>query len=240
MSHLSPERLAALVDESPTSAELAHFAGCGECARERAVYRSLGELAASESATIGAPLSDWTSLRRALIADGVVDTGRGAGRTVSRGMRSPWLQAAAAVLFVAGGMMAGRYSAGATLLPSDVRGASAVAATADSASAADSLARFASLDEARQAQVRAQLAYQSATAYIAQNDTAGRAPESPGAMRTRLAALDQAYRVMGQALDEAPYDPVINGYYLTTLGQREATIRQLNTVLPASMRITSY
>ena len=241
MSHLSPERLAALVDESPTSAELAHLSGCGECARERAVYRNLGELAANESATIGAPLSEWTSLRRALVADGVVDTGRGGLPMVSRGMRSPWLQAAAAVLFVAGGMMAGRYSAGASLLPSDARGASASVANAgDSASAADSLARFASLDEARQAQARAQLTYQSATAYIAQNDTTGRAPESPGAMRTRLAALDQAYRVMGQALDEAPYDPVINGYYLTTIGQREATIRQLNTVLPASMRITSY
>lgn len=240
MSHLSPERLAALVDESPTSAELAHLAGCGECARERAVYRTLGELAANESATIGAPLSEWTSLRRALVADGVVDSGRGALPMVSRGMRSPWLQAAAAVLFVAGGMLAGRYSAGATLLPSDAPAARTAAANVDSAAAADSLAHFASLDEARLAQARAQLAYQSATAYIAQNDTAGRAPESPGAMRTRLAALDQAYRVMGQALDEAPYDPVINGYYLTTLGQREATIRQLNTVLPASMRITSY
>jgi hypothetical protein len=240
MSHLSPERLAALVDESPTSAELAHLAGCGECACERAVYRGLGELAASESATIGAPLSEWTSVRRALVADGVIDTGRGALPMVSRSMRSPWLRAAAAVLFVAGGMMAGRYSAGATLLPSDLGGPSASVANADSSATMDSLARFASLDEARQAQARAQLAYQSATAYIAQNDTAGRAPESPGAMRTRLAALDQAYRVMGQALDEAPYDPVINGYYLTTLGQREATIRQLNTVLPASMRITSY
>ncbi|HWH51137.1 MAG TPA: hypothetical protein VN651_06305 [Gemmatimonadaceae bacterium] len=239
MSHLSPERLAALVDESPSSAELAHLAGCGECARERAVYRSLGELAANEAATIGAPLSEWSSLRRALVADGVIDTGRGALPKVSRGMRSPWLQAAAAVLFVAGGMMAGRYTAGAALLPSDVHGASAVA-DADSVSVADSLARFASLDDARLAQARAQLAYQSATAYIAQNDTTGHAPESPDAMRTRLAALDQAYRVMGQALDEAPYDPVINGYYLTTLGQREATIRQLNTVLPASMRITSY
>ena len=59
-------------------------------------------------------------------------------------------------------------------------------------------------------------------------------------MRTRLAALDRARDVMGEALNEAPYDPVINGYYLTTLGQREATIRQLNTVLPASMRMTSY
>ena len=59
-------------------------------------------------------------------------------------------------------------------------------------------------------------------------------------MRTRLAALDRARDVMGEALKTAPYDPVINGYYLTTLGQREATIRQLNTVLPASMRMTSY
>ena len=45
---------------------------------------------------------------------------------------------------------------------------------------------------------------------------------------------------MGEALNEAPYDPVINNYYLTTQGQREATIRQLNTVMPASMRIQSY
>ena len=45
---------------------------------------------------------------------------------------------------------------------------------------------------------------------------------------------------MGEALNDAPYDPVINGYYLTTLGQREATLRQLNTVMPTGMRMTSY
>jgi hypothetical protein len=233
--------LAALVDESPTTAELAHLTGCAECARERVVYRNLGELAASESATIGAPLSEWSSLRRALVADGAVDTGRGVLPSMSRRMRSPWLQAAAAVLLVAGGMMAGRWTVGASLLATNTSApAAGSAATADSAPSIDSTAHFASLDEARMAQARAQLAYQAATAFIAQTDTAGRAPESPSAMRTRLAALDQAYRVMGRALDEAPYDPVINGYYLTTLGQRDATIRQLNTVLPASMRITSY
>lgn len=240
MSHLSPERLAALVDESPTTAELAHLAGCAECARERAVYRGLGELAANESATIGAPLSEWSSLRRALIADGVLDRGRGGRLALSRRGRGPWMQAAAAVLFVAGGMVAGRYTAGASLIPNGATNAPRAVADAGGDAAADSAAHFASLDDARVAQARAQLTYQSATAYIAQNDTAGRAPESPGAMRTRLAALDQAYGVMGRALDEAPYDPVINGYYLTTAGQREATIRQLNTVLPVSMRITSY
>jgi hypothetical protein len=59
-------------------------------------------------------------------------------------------------------------------------------------------------------------------------------------MRTRLAALDRTRQVLGAALNDAPSDPVINGYYLTTLGQREATLRQLNTVAPASMRLTSY
>jgi hypothetical protein len=43
-----------------------------------------------------------------------------------------------------------------------------------------------------------------------------------------------------QAMRDAPHDPVINGYYLTTIGQREATLRQLNTTLPASLRLASY
>jgi len=59
-------------------------------------------------------------------------------------------------------------------------------------------------------------------------------------MRTRLAALDRTQQVLNQALTQAPYDPVINGYYLTTLGQREATIRMINTAAPASMPVRSY
>ena len=41
-------------------------------------------------------------------------------------------------------------------------------------------------------------------------------------------------------MNEAPNDPVITGAYLTTAGQREATLRQLNAVAPASVRIMSY
>ncbi len=59
-------------------------------------------------------------------------------------------------------------------------------------------------------------------------------------MRTRLAALDRTQQVLNQALTEAPYDPVINGYYLTTVGQREATLRMINAAAPASMRIINY
>ena len=75
MSHLSPERLAALADETPTAAELAHLAGCAECARERATYRNLVELAVNRSASIASPLTSWETLRPALAQDGIIDGG---------------------------------------------------------------------------------------------------------------------------------------------------------------------
>jgi hypothetical protein len=235
MSHLPTERLAALVDESPTSAELAHLAGCAECARERAMFCSLAELATAESARIGAPLTSWESLAPVLKADGVIDNGRGL-LFRSRNVRRPWLQAAAAVLLIAGGMMAGRYTAGLSPLPLSEaeRVAQAPAPKPDSAPS------FQTIDDARTAQAQAQVMYQMATAFLAAQDTAGHAVDSPSAMRTRLAALDRARDVMGEALNDAPYDPVINGYYLTTLGQREATLRQLNIAMPASARMMSY
>jgi hypothetical protein len=235
MSHLPTERLAALADEAPSAPELAHLASCAECAHERAQYQNLLELTASESSRIGTPLTRWEALAPVLVSDGVIDNGRGLRRR-SRQVRRPWLQAAAAVLFVAGGMMAGRYTAGASVLPINEEQKVAAVAHADS----DSLPKFASVDAARAAQLQSQLLYQSATAFLAQRDTASPSPDSPAAIRTRLAALDRTRQVMGDALQDSPYDPVINGYYMTTLGEREATLRQLNTVMPASMRVTSY
>jgi hypothetical protein len=55
-----------------------------------------------------------------------------------------------------------------------------------------------------------------------------------------LATLDQVEGTVRQALTESPGDPVINGYYLTTLGQREATLRQLNASLPVGVRVGSF
>ncbi len=247
MSHLPTERLAALLDESPTTAELAHLAGCAECAREREAYQRLAEMAAAAPARIGAPLTRWEKLAPALAGDGIIETGnQSVAYLKSHGRAAhPWRLAAAGVLLAAGGVIGGRLSAGAAAFPTATV---AVHATRDSAGsvgapatlAADSAPRFASIEDARAAQLKSQFVYQSATAFLAQRDTAGRPADSPAAIRTRLAALDRAHEVMGEALNEAPYDPVINGYYLNTLGQREATLRQLNTVLPASMRITSY
>jgi hypothetical protein len=232
MLHLSTERLAALSNEPPTPAELAHLTGCADCTRERAAHRAVHELAASSARSIGTPLTAWESLRPALVADGVIDSGRGFATRARP--RSRWLQAAGAAVLVAGGTVAGRLSAGMSFptaaAPSNTR----------RVALADSTPRFRTLDEARAAQTQSQMIYQNATAYLAQHDTTSREVGSPAAMLTRLAALDGTQQVLNKALTEAPYDPVINGYYLTTVGQREATLRMINTAAPASMRITSY
>jgi len=234
VSHLPTDRLAALSDESPTATELAHLATCADCARERAVYQNLLEIASAESARLGAPLTTWERLAPALVADGVIESGRPLPMIVRKHhFRGHWLQAAAAVVLLAGGMVAGRLTAGATVLP--LR-----ASTKRAASVADSVPRFTSIEEARAAQTQSQLTFQTATAFLAQQDTTNGDSETPATIRTRLATLDRVREVVGKALNEAPYDPVINGYYLTTVGQREATLRQLNTALPAGMRLTSY
>src|SRR4051794_40874474 len=99
MSHLPTERLAALVDETPTAAELAHLASCGECARERAAFQSVADLAGEEASRIGTPLTSWETLRPSLVADGIIDGGNGLRFRAQP--RRPWLQVAAAALLVA-------------------------------------------------------------------------------------------------------------------------------------------
>jgi hypothetical protein len=60
---------------------------------------------------------------------------------------------------------------------------------------------------------------------------------TPAAIKTRLAALEQVTQIAGAALEDAPYDSVINTLYLNAQGQREASMRMLNT---ASTRLTTY
>jgi hypothetical protein len=59
-------------------------------------------------------------------------------------------------------------------------------------------------------------------------------------MRARLAVMDQVSKTMKEALIDTPYDPVLNDFYLNSFGQREATLRQLNNVLPQNVRLNSF
>jgi len=228
MPHLPSERLAALIDEPPTPDELAHLTTCAECAREPAAYALLAGLTeASEGLTM--PLTRWESLRPALEREGLLTARVARGAAFSG--RRPWVRAAAVLLLVSGGMLAGRYSAGAPLIPIG-RGTPATLDTG----IADAEPQFRSVAEAQAAEHKSQNLYQSAVAFLAQHDSSGRTVDSPASMTTRLAALDQVRAAMAEALRDAPFDPVINGYYLSTLGQQAATRRQLASPL----RLTSY
>lgn len=255
MSHLSTDRLAALGDEPPTAAEAAHLAACAECTRERNAYRALVAMAHAERAAIALPLTRWDSIAAALAAEeSPVPVKRTPPRIAARATPRWPLQVAAGLLLVAGGAVLGRIGTGDPALPGGSASAPPSTATAPAATAAAPAGNttaspatrlaadteFASIEEARAAQARSELLYQQAAAYLAQHDAASLGDDSPGAYRSRLAALDRVISTTREALREAPHDPVINGYYLTTINQRDATLRQLNTTLPASLRLGRF
>jgi hypothetical protein len=236
MLHLSTDRLAALGDDQPTLAEAGHLATCAECARERGAYQTLVAMAQAERAPLGLPLTRWDSIASALAAEDTPLAMRGA--PVRRPVRWP-LQIAAGLLLVAGGAMLGRVSAGTAALPGTAPSFTTAGTEAPTSQRPVAESAFASVEEARVAQTRSEQLYQQAAAFLAQHDSSS-AGDGPVAYRSRLAALDRVLSTTREAMREVPHDPVINGYYLTTIGQREATLRQLNTTLPASLRLTSY
>lgn len=241
MSHLSIERLAALADEQPTAEEHTHLGRCEECARELEAHRSLLAMAGTERESIGLPLTRWESLSERLRTEGLM-VGSGKWTVGTHHVQLPtthWgLRVAAALLLVAGGMALGRKTTGAPMIPGMTE---SPAQTADARTAPDSLpTSFASVEEANRWKNFYSDGYQRAVSFLAQNDSAGRPGETPAVMRARLSALDRVSKTMREALNDAPYDPVINDFYLNSFGQREATLRQLNTVLPQNVRLNSY
>lgn len=234
MSHLTVDRLGALADEEPTAAEAAHLSSCIACARELAAHRAVFAMATMERNYTGAPLTTWESLAPRLREEGLM--GRGV-RQFRLPSHRQWLEAAAAVLLVGGGAILGRYSAGATPLPAPVaieESATPVMPASASAQAVTSTA------EALATLTRAQQDFQKALAFLNAQDTSGVQVDKSSMYRNRLAALDAVASTTREAVNQAPYDPVINGYYLTTMQAREATLRQLNTTLPSGVKLTRF
>jgi hypothetical protein len=241
MLHLTTDRLAELGDTQPTAPEAEHLAACAVCAAEHEAFTALVGMAHADRGALGLPLTRWESIAGELALDGPAATPLQLERSpihAPRTVRWP-LQVAAGLLLCAGGAMMGRASAGANVLPTSSSASPSALATAAASRILGDSGSFASVDEARAAQERSELMYEQAAAFLAQHDTSGGAG-SPVAYRSRLAALDRVISTTREALREAPHDPVINDYYLTTIGQREATLRQLNTALPASLRLNSF
>src|SRR5436189_2429285 len=247
LSHLSTERLAALADEQPTVDERHHLAGCALCARELESHRLVLAMAGSERDAMQLPLTRWESLSDRLRSEGLIagagQQRRGLARLVAGGARVP-LQIAAALVLIATGVVMGRASTGEAILPGGLSGQEPASAprTASTARASyDSLpTSFASLEDATRWRNAYADAYQRTVSFLAANDSGARQVGTPAGIRTRLSALDRVSRIMREAVNDAPYDPVINDFYLNSFGQREATLRQLNTVLPQGVRLNSF
>jgi len=247
MSHLSIERLAALADEPPTADEQTHLSQCDLCATEVKAHRSLLAMAGGEREAMQLPLTRWDVLSERLRAEGLL-AGSGKREAPPHALHASGfplpasrvpLQVAAALLLVAGGVALGRFSAGASAIPGGITGTATQAANARVV--VDSLpTTFASVDEANRWKAAYANAYQSTVTFLAANDSSGTVGTTPAVMRARLSALNQVNRTMREALNDAPFDPVINDFYLNSFGQREATLRQLNTVLPQGVRLNSF
>jgi hypothetical protein len=246
MSHLSTDRLAAIADDTPTASEATHLAGCWDCRAEVAAYRRLARMSAMAPIPME-PLTAWSRLAPQLRAEGIiVDAQRlerpitnvvvGGGASVvpshdRRPRAQVWmLRAAAGLALVIGGGFLGRISAGVPM----GTGRSSLQPLA-SASA------FRSADEALRTLTSAQQQYQDAAAFLASQDSSSRfIGMNQDLYQTRLAALDEIAAATRSALYRAPQDPMLNQYYLTTLGAREATLRQIGATLPATRSLERY
>ena len=187
-----------------------------------------------------APLNDWNTIAARLREEGII---RDRNRPVIAASPSWWMRAAAVALIALGGAAVGRYTAARPAAEESVAVAVPDAAPAQEASntAAAGVSEFKSADEAWAVLNRAGAEYQKASAYLAAKNTVqtARADSAP-VYQNRLAALDKVMTATHSALDQAPNDPVINQYYLATMGAREATRQQLNAVQTVGAKLKGF
>lgn len=234
MYHITPERIAALADEPATLPERTHLSDCVECNANLAAAQRLVHMALTETPAIERPITSWARLGPALRAEGLVTRPMNTGEYATevtpierrRGMRYRWVgQAAAAALLVVGGAAMGRASAS---LPPGTLASRGAANTQDT--------NFKSTTEAMNVLQQLSGQYQRAVAYLAANDSSVtlRGRDAADLYRARLDALDQSVAATRAALYRAPQDPVLNNYYIQSVGARDLTLRQMGQVVPVS------
>jgi hypothetical protein len=213
MQHLNLENLARLVDESPTHEERVHLEHCAACRDElqemRAQTAALADLPLLE-----APDRGWPLLRARLAHEGLLHSGASAPRS---GWGAPRLLRAAAYvgLFLLGGA-AGLAVGGGGSAPAPEEGSRfGTGGTAAVTAPAAEAAAF-RLEQAEASYLEALTQYQEASGMPYGTNPAA-----------RLAALEGIMLSTRAALEAAPADPMINGYYLNAVGQRDAVLRQI-------------
>jgi hypothetical protein len=237
MSHLTLETLARLVDEAPDPTENGHLDICDECRME------LEALRADAAALRGLPdpeppIAAWVALEQRLDREGLL-------------RKTRWQQhalriAAVLVVFVLGSIVGGMFmrpniapvattqqqqpltmpaAAVSQQVMNDTPRSPAVMAAAPLTGPRVAIRPAATAEEALARLREAESAYLSALNRV--SDFNGRADTTDPV--ARLAALESIVATTRAALGQAPADPVINGYHLTAVAQRDATLRQLSS-----------
>jgi hypothetical protein len=180
-----------------------------------------------------APLNEWRTIAARAREEGLIrETQASRWWTSSQ----PWLQSAAAVLLLIGGIAIGRATiALPSALPATASNPTPAVASAtplpassnQSTLSSSGNATFASADEASAALNRAVKDYQRASEFLAVSNGSSGMRDSLAMYSARAAALDKIENATVSALQTAPHDPVINQYYLATMGARVATQQQL-------------
>jgi len=185
----------------------------------------LDQIIAEERSRQQPPLNEWRTIATRAREEGLI---RESQSSRIWGSAQPWLQAAAAILILVGGIAIGRTT---IALPAATGAASSATAGQETASVIGSesqstspvSATFGSVEEAAVTLDRAVADYQRASQFLAANNTSIGTRDSLSIYAARAAALDEIVHATESALQTAPHDPVINQYYLATMGARVAT-----------------
>jgi hypothetical protein len=194
----------------------------------------LDQIIAEERARPRPPLNEWRTIAARAREEGLIRESSSSGWLSNQ----PWMQAAAAVLLLVGGIGIGRSTLGlpSPTTPTAQQAASAPAPTVPAVGTefGSSDTTFASLEDAAATLDRAVTDYKRATAFLAANNSSAGSSDSLAMYSARLVALDKVFDATQSALQAAPHDPVINQYYLATMGARAAT-RQM-VARPVALR----
>ena len=215
MEHLTPDTLARLVDERPSTDEREHLEACSRCAEEFRSFRlqsdALGGLAA-----LRPPSGDWESLEARLVGEGLIRTPE-TFRRFGFAAAPAWMQAAAAVVVFLGGTGFGL--------------ALTKGGTADRLSPESmlvSMSQISSAEEAVRAVESAEQAYMQALVRYRQLTGGSDGPRVADPL-SRVTALEGLLAASQEAVRLAPTDPVFNGFLVNVLAERQEVLRQIST-----------
>lgn len=219
MQHLMIETIARLLDEAPTAAQAEHLERCDDCRAALEAMRA--DLAALRNLPmIEPPPTEWSQLEQRLLEEGLIRR-----RAGSATWRSGFLRIAATVAVFVFGAFSGIAWTGRGPAPA---GNPQLAVTEGAAPSLIVATEPGTPEETIQLYRQAEALYLEALTRVAALDE----QQTGGDPMARLAALEGIASITRSALDQAPADPVLNGYHLTALAQREATIRQIAASKP--------